>query len=369
MAGDRNDFEWEGIVSSFAIQHRRETIADALPWRPRETPLQRACKRLRGARPSAPAGILQPEANAALGMPSTSSGRPSTFLHQRLRALTLEKSDDDIRNEAMRKLKAFILLDPEATDLGDTLLDGLGRLKPPEEVAQTFLDSFAAKASSTLQKRANSLTKLTHFAKTALQVSPLRLTEPQLYAYLRWMETKGLGATAASHALEALRFIDGVARLRAVNLQQIVSPRCLGVARKLFLTKQPLNQKDHLSAGMVRALEGRMMACKDSARLSILGQLLFCAHACCRWKDAQRLCEVTHTKAAGISLLEASALRSKTSTTKETQTRFMPYVALGSTGEPVGSKPEPYSAGTGPRRSSCLVHENPAVGGQADGSK
>ena len=66
----------------------------------------------------------------------------------------------------------------------------------------------------------------------------MRLSEAQLYSYLKWMETKGLGATAASHSLEALRFIDGVAHLKAMDLQQVISPRCSRVARKLFLTKQ-----------------------------------------------------------------------------------------------------------------------------------
>ena len=59
-------------------------------------PLQRACKRVRRARPEAPPDILQPEASASALTPAPVAGKPSKFLHQRLRALTLEKTDDDI---------------------------------------------------------------------------------------------------------------------------------------------------------------------------------------------------------------------------------------------------------------------------------
>ena len=78
----------------------------------------------------------------------------------------------------------------------------------------------------------------------------------------------------------------------------------------------------------VRCLETKI---KDmtSALQCIAGQILFCIHACCRWKDAQRLKSLAIESGHGETLIHADALASKTALSAEQKTRFTPYVALG----------------------------------------
>ena len=68
----------------------------------------------------------------------------------------------------------------------------------------------------------------------------------------------------------------------------------------------------------------------DSMEACIIGQLLFCIHGVCRWKDSQRLKRIYLETSHGESLLQADALSSKTSLTMDAKTRFTPYAALGS---------------------------------------
>ena len=67
----------------------------------------------------------------------------------------------------------------------------------------------------------------------------------------------------------------------------------------------------------------------DSMEACIIGQLLFCVHGVCRWKDSQRLKRIYLETSQGESLLQADALSSKTALTMDAKTRFTPYAALG----------------------------------------
>lgn len=67
----------------------------------------------------------------------------------------------------------------------------------------------------------------------------------------------------------------------------------------------------------------------NEVRACVIGQLLFCVHACCRWKDAQRLKAIKLEQGQSESLLHADALSSKTALTVEAKTKFLPYVAIG----------------------------------------
>ena len=95
------------------------------------------------------------------------------------------------------------------------------------------------------------------------------------------------------------------------------------------LTKSPLVQKEHLSANALIMLEEMMLKEGDPVKKCILGQALFCVHACCRWKDAIRLRAVKIASTKPILVLEGEATESKTSTAHNTQVRLIPYVALG----------------------------------------
>ena len=101
----------------------------------------------------------------------------------------------------------------------------------------------------------------------------------------------------------------------------MISARCRGAAGDMFLGKNPLSQEQPLTVERVRHLES-LMHTAGTVLQCILGQLLFCIHSCCRWKDAQRLKPITLESGPGKSLVRADALASKTALTMEAKTRY-----------------------------------------------
>ena len=80
---------------------------------------------------------------------------------------------------------------------------------------------------------------------------------------------------------------------------------------------------------VVAELEKLLLRQEDTVQICILGQLLWCFHAASRWSDALRLQSLRLEKVKDIALVTGEALGSKTSLTKEAQTRLLPYVAIG----------------------------------------
>ena len=239
-----------------------------------------------------------------------------------------ELPDEDIRRLALCKLRDLILQDPLASQLGESMCNMLHGGCSHALVEQSLSDCFRSKASSTLQKRASSLWRLSKLLRSQGVLNPLRMSEEDLYAALCAMREEGAGATTAQHMIEALHFLDSTIKLRLMDVRTVVSGRCKGVARDMYLTKSPLMQKQPLLVDHVRFLETKI---KDmtSALQCIAGQILFCVHACCRWKDAQRLKSLEIESGHGETLIHADALSSKTALSAEQKTRFTPYVALG----------------------------------------
>lgn len=131
------------------------------------------------------------------------------------------------------------------------MTDGAGE----DMIQQSFSDCFRMKASSTLQKRAQSLWRLASWLKSRGVLNPLRLTEPQLYDVLCDMRSSNVGATSAQHIIEALLFLDSTVQLTLMDLRSVVSACCRGVARDMYLNKSPLVQKSLLTVEQVKRLE------------------------------------------------------------------------------------------------------------------
>ena len=254
---------------------------------------------------------------------------------RRLSRVRLTLSDDDIRDGALRRLKVLILLDPEATSLGRSLLQQGMSLESDEVIARSIADAFRAKASTTLQKRALSLQAWSVMSYDLRFESPWRLSEQQAYMLFCKLRESGAKPSTASHFLEALGFLHGVAVLLHMPLDVVLSSRVRGIARDLKLTKEPLRQRDPLSWARVTALEDCMRHGTMWLRC-IVGMFLFCLHTCCRWSDAQRLKKLELLGRGRGQLLVGSGLGSKTSLTADAQTKFLPYVcvALGVSNTP-----------------------------------
>ena len=201
-------------------------------------------------------------------------------------------------------------------------------LKDDDEIRQSLSDAFKGKASSTLQKRGLSLQAFVAKHFELHEGSPWRVSEDQLYAVLCALRSWGAKPSTANHMLEALRFFDGVCKFLFVSLDTIISSRSRGVARELYLQKEPLRQRDPLSLAQVQGLESLMMGHMPDWLKVIAGLILFCVHSCCRWSDAQRLKSLQILGSGPGAILFAQALGSKTSLTAEAKTRFLPYTAV-----------------------------------------
>ena len=256
-----------------------------------------------------------------------------------LKRIRTELPDEDIRRVAICKLRDLLLQDPMATQLGKSLSLQLKDDGNSLVAEQSIKDCFRMKASSTLQKRAGSLWRLARLLRSAGYLNPFRIKEDQLYEVLCNLRAEGSGATSAQHMIEALHFLDGTATFLLMDLRTVISGRCRGVAKDMYLTKNPLEQKHPLLLVHVKHLEELFGSLPDTMKC-VLGQLLFCIHACCRWKDAQRLKSLTIEAGLGETLIHGEALQSKTTTSAEARTRYLPYIALGTgvTGEDWGSQ-------------------------------
>ncbi|CAE7659309.1 unnamed protein product [Symbiodinium necroappetens] len=246
---------------------------------------------------------------------------------RRLKNVRLERCDEDERNYALKKLKATVLLDPAASGLGLSLVKQTGALEADEVVSASFCDAFSAKAAGTLTKRASSLQRLVLQLYNQGVESPWRMSEADLYNALTALRDNGCGATAPAHILESLRFLHAIVCFQCIDLEAVISARCKGLAHSSFLGKAPLKQRDPLSCSQVKALEGIMVKV-GAVEQCILGQVLFCVHAVCRWKDAQRIRSLELLGSGESQVLFGDALGSKTALSKEAKTKFTPYAAL-----------------------------------------
>ena len=136
------------------------------------------------------------------------------------------------------------------------------------------------------------------------------------------------GATSGQHTIESLHFLDSTAGLSLVDVKSFISGRCRGVARDMFLGKDPLQQKYPLRVEQV-AWPEQLIQNSSPMHGCVIGQLLFCVNAACRWRDSQRLKKINIEYALDESLLNADAISSKTALTLDAKTRFIPYAALG----------------------------------------
>lgn len=265
----------------------------------------------------------------ALTEPLPSPGPSSTerFSREtisRVKGVRTQQSDEDMRNLGIKKLVSLLLVDPAATRLGRTIVREADIPIDEALIKQSVDHAFAGKASSTIYKRACSLVRYEYWQRSTYGYSsPFRTSEVEVYEYLTSLDSEGVGATAASNFVESLRFIDGVAKLIKCDLKEILSPRVVGLAHKLYLEKKPLLQKDPMPAHAIEKLEHLIIKKKDPVQAVILGQLIFCYHSGARWSDGSNLRKMDLQVQGSFSLLVGESLSSKTTRAKEAKTRFL----------------------------------------------
>ncbi|CAE7408504.1 unnamed protein product, partial [Symbiodinium sp. CCMP2456] len=232
---------------------------------------------------------------------------------------------DDRRDLALQKLRRIILFDPATSELGKTVAEEAKLMDDDFMLSRSFTCAFASKATGTLSKRAFSLSRFSVWMLETERHSPLRASEGQVFKYVLFLEQKFTGALSGQHFIEAVRFLDSVARLTIMKIDVVLSSRVLGQARMMRAMKNFLKQRPPIKAKQLMALEQMAVEC-DARWCCILGHLLFCAHACARWSDVQRVKRVwvEVDESSGVHLVHAETAGIKNATTAEAKARLLP---------------------------------------------
>ena len=125
---------------------------------------------------------------------------------RRLHISRLVQSEDDTRASALKKLRVMVLINPNSTKLGRTLLSFAGTLHSEPVLMQTFVDSFANKATGTLTKRTSSLWQFTAWLHSNKLGDPFSQSEENLYRYVCHMRSSAMGATHSEWASDFLQY-------------------------------------------------------------------------------------------------------------------------------------------------------------------
>ena len=248
---------------------------------------------------------------------------------QRIRASRLVTSHDDYRHLALSRFKTMVLLDLDATRLGQSLRSFAGTLCPDDELAQIFKDVFAPKATGTVLKRCNSLWRFSCWLQSQSAGSPFGQGEMMLYKYICHLRDSGAGSTTPSQLVEAMRFADNLMGFTQVRLQDMLSARVTGAAHSFFMTKRIRKPAEVLTVTGISELEHICLNDDALHRRVIAGHLLFSFAAAARWHDSMYVVALESSSAGDIFLLEALTSKHKSSRGKEQQMELLPFTALG----------------------------------------
>ena len=259
---------------------------------------------------------------------SSSTTHVSDFAKRRLHIARLIRTDDHARWEALRKLKMLILLNPSSTELGRTLVASATLLRSDDQLGSSIIDSFSAKATGTLVKRAGALWRYAKYCATHNIQDPLSSSESDLYAYMQHLKVHG-AATSANDFLQAWRFLHHAAGLKCCPVDELISARVRGAADGMFSNKRKLVQAVPLTTKMVLALEKIVLVGPYPHWRLIAGHLLLCLGSSSRFADSIRLDHIIIEEYEGVYLIEASEAQYKTATTRERKARLLPILCLG----------------------------------------
>ena len=207
-AGQRAQ-DWAVAVASSSSKAVREEF-----WLPWEDPIFRPIfespgERLRGTGKLdlKPMGLQFAELMSAEPQSCPAKFAPDpVFVARRIRKVSFKAEVQESRNLALLKLNTILSLDLQATQLGATLASKAADLCQSSELEMSLVDAFATKATSTLEKRASYLSRMTSWMLRNRNESPLRFTEDGFYAYVCHLRESGAGATSAQATIEAVNF-------------------------------------------------------------------------------------------------------------------------------------------------------------------
>ena len=259
----------------------------------------------------------------ALPSPATNLAR------QRIAASKFYVPEDELRTKALNQFKLLLLMDLKATELGVSMMDAVGSLDTATDVLSVLRDALSNKATGTLIKRAGSMWRFAQWIVSRHQGSCFGQPEQVIYKYMQHLKDTGAAPTSASHFLEALAFCDTVFRFVNNGSSKVLTARVKGASHSMFLVKRILKQAPAFTVECVKRLED---ICLHDARAHcrvIAGSILFCIFACSRWADAMHVESLKLDKFVTFVILEAATSKHKTSMSKESKTRLLPFTCIG----------------------------------------
>ena len=194
---------------------------------------------------------------------------------------------------------------------------------------QTLFQTHWRKSTGTLLKRASSMARFFSWMVQHRDSSCFRPTEKDLYDYMQHLRQIGAGATAASHFEQAFRMCHDVLGMVHVDIKQVLSSRVTGAAHTMFLSKRKLIQAPAFSVRAIKVFEDVCLNSEFLHKRVIAGALMFSVFSCARWFDAMHIDDIWKNVFGSMVLLEADCSKHKTSISKESKTRLLPFVCIG----------------------------------------
>ena len=253
------------------------------------------------------------------------------FAGRRLLAARLTSTDDNLKMQALKKLRNIVLFHPADSQLGRSLLDKAGSLVGLDELERSLHDCVAGKAVGTLAKRMADFHRFALWQVTANKKRPLNPNEADFYEYLKHLQQVGAGATAGLSFLKSWNFMRFTVGAASHTDSCMISGRVKGVSQNMFAKKRKLAQAPPLPQDYVYQLEMFVIGDSDPHLQTIAGFLLFCVYSCARFGDAARgvSSDLSFQRKDHISLVECSLSEYKTAT-GERKAVLLPLISLGS---------------------------------------
>lgn len=255
----------------------------------------------------------------------------SSFVKKRISSARQICKDDELRLKALKQAKFLVLQDLRATTAGQSLMNILGALDDTADVSQVIEDCFAGKATGTIIKRIGAMWRFAKWRSSRMPPRPscFQASEAELYEYICYLRNTEAAPTSASSFLESVNFCHATLGFTEAPAAVLISQRCKGAAHSMFLKKRKLCQAPPLTVAAVEALEEICIYDSKQHRRIIAGAMLLCVLACLRWSDCSRIESIWMDRHKDVTLVEAETSKHKTSTSKESKTRMLPYTAIG----------------------------------------
>ena len=277
--------------------------------------------------PVGPYPLTRVTAASPQPLPHVSAPAPN-FAKQRLRLVSLLKTDDATRWEALRKVRVLVLVNPQSTELGKRLLAEAAPLKDEGRLQKSFQDVFISRATATLAKRASALWRFAAWCVNNGYGNPLEASESTLYSYTLHLEEIAK-PTAPFSFLQAWKFVHHILKFTSPASVEAVSARVKGAAQRAFQLKRPLIQAEPLKVKAVKALEYVVLKAPYAHWIIIGSHLLLCLGSSSRFGDTQVLGKLTLTSAQNVVLIEAESKRWKTGNAASRRAQLLPLCSLG----------------------------------------